>query len=248
MFEDLPLWADVLGYLTWGESSVGVQRGRHPDARNFLSEWSEIIVRDRNHPSIIAWTPFNETWTSNVEQHHRVHIDAYELSKAIDPTRPVNDTSGYVHALTDLWTVHNYARPDKLGALDAGPGQVWTNEAHKAQSCPYAGQPYIVSEFGGLKWVPADRKPHADNTWGYGSDIPDIEAFYQLLKDEVDVILAVPDMVGFCYTQLTDVEQEQNGVYNCDRTAKFDMKRIRAIFGRVPERWAGTGTAGRDNE
>ncbi len=228
-------WADKLGYLTWGESSSwGCDVNQIRDARNFLPEWAEIVMRDRNHPSIIAWSPFNETGTVvDPYQHHRVQIDAYNLTKDIDPTRPVNDSSGYVHSLTDLWTVHNYARADKLVELDQGPGKAWTGhpEPHKRQ-CPYQGEPYINDEFGGLKWIPPDRRPYADNTWGYGNDIPDLETFYKILSDEVDVMLRVPNLSGWCYTQLTDVEQEQNGVYNYDRTTKFDMARIHEIFSR----------------
>ena len=228
-------WADKLGYLTWGESSsCGVDGNQIRDARNFLSEWAEIVARDRNHPSIIAWSPFNETgYVTDAYQHHRVQIDAYNLCKAIDPTRPVNDASGYIHALTDLWTVHNYARADQLVELDQGPGKVWTGHPLRLKlQCPYRGQPYINDEFGGLKWIPPDRSPFADNTWGYGEDIPDLEAFYKLLSDEVDVMLRVSNLSGWCYTQLTDIEQEQNGVYCYDRTPKFDMVRIREIFTR----------------
>ncbi len=230
-------WADKLGYLTWGESSSwGTDVNKIRDARNFLSEWAEIVMRDRNHPSIIAWSPFNETGTvTDAAQHHRVQIDAYNLCKAIDPTRPVNDASGYVHALTDLWTVHDYSRAPDIAHLDQGPGKAWTGhpEPHKRQ-CPYQGQPYINDEFGGLKWIPPDRRPFADNTWGYGTDIPDLDAFYKILSDEVDAMLKVKNLSGWCYTQLTDVEQEQNGVYCYDRTAKFDMARIREIFSRRP--------------
>ena len=227
-------WADRLGYLTWGESaSWGCDVNDIPSARHFLGEWAEIVVRDRNHPSIIAWTPFNETGTArDLLQHTRLQVDAYNLCKVIDPTRPVNDASGYIHHITDLWTIHNYDRPDKLGVIDAAPGTVWAFEPHRAPQGPYRGQPYLIDEFGGLKWIPPDRRPHADNTWGYGSDIPDLETFYKILSDEVDLILSVKRISGYCYTQLTDVEQEQNGVYNYDRTTKFDMKRIREIFSR----------------
>ena len=232
-------WADKLGYLTWGESSSwGVSTSQIRDARNFLPEWAEIVRRDRNHPSIIAWSPFNETSPDlDPYQHNRTQIDAYQITKALDPTRPVNDSSGYTHAITDLWTVHNYSRPDKLVELDQGPGKVWANSWNASTEAslrqyPYRGQPYINDEFGDLKWIPPDRCPFADNTWGYGADIPDLEAFYKLLSDEVDVMLRVSNLSGWCYTQLTDVEQEQNGVYCYDRTPKFDMARIREIFMR----------------
>ncbi len=101
-------WADRLGYLTWGESSSwGMDLKEPVSARNFLSEWREIVTRDRNHPSIVAWTPFNETRdVGDGYQHGRVHTDAYDLTRDLDSTRPVNDASGYVHVKTDLWTVH----------------------------------------------------------------------------------------------------------------------------------------------
>jgi len=233
-------WADRLGYLTWGESaSWGCDVNRPEDARNFLSEWREIVVRDRNHPSIIAWTPFNETkHVSDRARHHRLHIDVYELTRVLDPSRPVNDASGYIHVRTDLWTVHHYQRPDKLPGLlapdkEGGVFQRWPE--HEAR---YEGQPYMLGEFGGIKWVPESLRADADNTWGYCEDISDIkteEEFYSLLDAEVEIILGVPHLSGYCYTQLTDVEQEQNGIYNYDRSEKFDMRRVAEIFGREPD-------------
>jgi beta-galactosidase/beta-glucuronidase len=236
-------WADRLGYLTWGESaSWGCNVNRFEDARNFLSEWREIVLRDRNHPSIIAWTPFNETLNiSNPGQHHRLHRDAYELTKALDPTRPVNDASGYIHVQTDIWSVHHYDRPDTLRdslspGTDDGVFHRWPEHEVK-----YEGQPYIVDEFGGIKWVPKSREPHADNTWGYGDDPKSEEEFYCVLEAEVDIVLGTEKLSGYCYTQLTDVEQEQNGIYFYDRSPKFDMKRIAGIFGKEPEARPGEG-------
>ncbi|MCL1857361.1 MAG: beta-glucuronidase, partial [Kiritimatiellaeota bacterium] len=229
--ERFHFWADRLGYVTWGESpSWGCDVNQIEDIRNFLPEWAEIVQRDRNHPSIIAWTPFNETgWVWNAPQHRRAQIDTYRLTKALDPTRPVNDASGYVHAKTDLWTVHHYARPDTLRqALEPDtPERVSRRAEHEVS---YEGQPYILDEFGGLKWIPPERRDAAGNAWGYGQDIPDLETFYATLAAELACIRAVPHLRGFCYTQLTDVEQEQNGIYAYDRTPKFDLARIRAIF------------------
>jgi beta-galactosidase/beta-glucuronidase len=99
-------WADRLGYLTWGEfPSWGAHVTDEVSARNLLSEWAEMVVRDRNHPSIIAWTPLNETRfiSPNPRQQCRLQVDLYELTHALDPTRPVNDTSGYIHVKTNLW-------------------------------------------------------------------------------------------------------------------------------------------------
>lgn len=225
-------WADRLGYLTWGESSSwGLDVKEIDSARNFLGEWHEILVRDRNHPSIIAWTPFNETWdTGDRRQHNRVHIDAYEMTRAIDPTRPVNDASGYAHARTDLWTVHTYEQsPQQLKELLAPKdGVPWRN--YPDREVDYTGQPYIVDEFGGIKWIPEDRRPFADNSWGYGEGPRTLEDFYARLEGQVNALYGYPHIVGYCYTQLTDVEQEQNGIYNYDRSEKFDMRRVASIF------------------
>lgn len=225
-------WADKLGYLTWGESSSwGMDVKQIEPARNFLSEWREIVCRDRNHPSIIAWTPFNETWdTGDRRQHNRLHIDAYELTRSLDPTRPVNDASGYSHARTDLWTVHTYEQsPKKLDELmTIQDGQPWRN--YPDRETDYEGQPYIVDEFGGIKWVPEDRRPFSEISWGYGEGPRTLEEFYTRLEGLVQVMFTQEHIAGYCYTQLTDVEQEQNGVYNYDRTEKFDMKRIAEIF------------------
>ena len=120
-------WADRLGYLLWGESpSWGLDvLDEGAPHRNFLAEWREIVRRDRNHPSIIAWTPFNETHdVREPRAHQRIHEDAYAVCKSLDPTRPVNDASGYVHHVTDLYTVHTYEQdPARLaGQLADRPG------------------------------------------------------------------------------------------------------------------------------
>jgi hypothetical protein len=234
-------WADRLGYLTWGESPSwgmgmwsGLAAGESAiaSAWGFLSEWREILLRDRNHPSIIAWSPFNETrGAAEWPQHGRLHVDAYELTRALDPTRPVNDSSGYVHYRTDLYTVHHYEQsPSKLKAdlTPAADGSVWRN--FPALDAPWQGQPYIVDEFGGIKWIPPKRRPHSETSWGYGEGPKTLEEFYRRLEGMVQVLDNLPHCAGWCYTQLTDVEQEQNGVYNYDRTKKFDMARIRRIF------------------
>jgi beta-galactosidase/beta-glucuronidase len=229
-------WADTLGYLTWGESSSwGIDVTSPVSARNFLAEWREIVVRDRNHPSIIAWTPFNETrGGAGHPQHARLHTDAYDLTRDLDPTRPVNDASGYVHVKTDLWTVHTYNQvPESLKGqlLPHEETGVWRNYADFEVA--YQGQPYIVDEFGGIKWIPREDLVFAEDSWGYGDDPQSLDEFYTRLEGLVDVLLSYEHICGYCYTQLTDIEQEQNGVYNYDRTEKFDMDRIAAIFRKV---------------
>ena len=173
--ERFHFWADKLGYLTWGEfPSWGPNIFNHAAvtgiaAWNFQTEWAEVVKRDLNHPSIIAWTPLNETrGASDWVTHKRFHAGIYDLTKALDPSRPVNDASGYVHVKTDLWTVHNYTQdPAELQKqLEIKDGQVWRN--YPDFEAPYQGQPYFADEFGGIKWIPPERKANADNSWGYG--------------------------------------------------------------------------------
>lgn len=231
-------WADKLGYLTWSESSSwGLTLDDPVSHRNFLSEWREIVVRDRNHPSIITWTPFNETnFHGDFRMHNRLHLDAYELTRELDPTRPVNDTSGYVHVKPDLWTVHNYEQdPAKLKAqLEIQETGVFRNVPDHEVN--YQGQPYLVDEFGGIKWIPRSELQFAKNSWGYGEGPHTEEEFYRRLEGQVQALLDLEHVCGYCYTQLTDVEQEQNGIYLYDRSLKFDMQRIREIFCREPKR------------
>lgn len=236
VFEDrFHYWADKLGYLVWAESSSwGLDANNEVAARNFIAEWCENVVRERNHPSIVTWTPFNETWGPSMEQYPRFVQDIYNLTKAIDPTRPINDASGDTHVVTDIWTVHNYeGNPERLAQVLSPDkeGKLFTNyTAHAFQI--YLGQPYLIDEFGGMMWNPNRDKNQP--AWGYGESPKEMTDFYNRLEGLVDAILKVDNVWGYCYTQLTDVEQERNGIYYYDRTPKFDIKKIHSIFSKVP--------------
>ncbi len=228
-------WADRLGYLTWAESaSWGMEQGDVEASRNFLGEWQQIVLRDRNHPSIITWTIFNEVWRPVGEkflQYERTVRELYALTHALD-YRPVNGVSGWAHVVTDLWTVHEYEQgPKKMDEiLNRNPkGPVHLDPRNDASL--YTGQPYLLDEWGGVKWV---DKVWDGKSWGYGSTVRDVEEFYKRLDGLMDAIVATPYVRGHCYTQLTDIEQEQNGIYNYDRSPKFDMARIKAIFSKEP--------------
>ena len=228
-------WADKLGYLTWGEEASWVLNINNELAvRNFLTEWAEIVVRDRNHPSLVTWTPLNETWNATPGVYVRFVNDLYALTKAIDPTRPINDASGDSHVKTDIWSVHDYTRePDKLIAnhtFETGV-EPYRNLNGKDFLSKYEGQPYMVDEFGGLPWIPKEERA---NSWGYGANIDTVEEFYSILEKEIDALKACKHVVGFCYTQITDVEQEKNGIYYYNRKPKFDTARVKAIFEKIP--------------
>lgn len=229
-------WADKLGYLTWGESSSwGLDINDEAAARNFIAEWSEIVLRDRNYPSIVTWTPFNETWSPSQEQYPRMVQDIYKVTKEIDPTRPINDASGDSHVVTDIWSVHNYEQnPERLSEIlsQGKNGNFFTNY-RKNPFSKYSGQPYLLDEFGGISCATVQKAKSHQPSWGYGESPKDPEEFYTRLAGQVNAILQVETVCGFCYTQLTDVEQEQNGIYFYDRSSKFDMNRIHAIFSKM---------------
>ncbi len=231
-FEPRYHWhADRLGWLTWAEMpSWGIDENDPVAGRNLLTEWAELVVRDRDHPSIIAWTPLNETEDRIVgPEHRRLVRAAAALTRALDPTRPVNDASGWVHQDTDLWTVHLYTQdPAELArALAERPAY-----RHRPDLERYRGEPVLVDEFGGARWPPGENAE--DAAWGYGDAPPDIETFYVRLEGLVEAILGAPRVRGYCYTQLTDVEQEINGLFRADRTPKFEVDRLRGVFARTP--------------
>ena len=228
-------WADKLGYICWGEqASWGLDVNDELAVRNFLTEWADEIVRDRNHPSIVAWTPLNETWGARDGVYVRFVSDLYNLTKAIDPTRPVNDASGDSHVKTDLWTVHDYTREyDRLVANHTFKSGVepYRNMRDRNYLAKYNGQPYMLDEFGGLGWIPKNER---SNSWGYGAQIETEDEFFDILEKEIDAIAACKHITGFCYTQITDVEQEKNGVYYYDRRPKFDTAKWKRIFEKIP--------------
>ena len=229
-------WADKLGYLTWGEAaSWGMDINGTAAARNFITEWAEVVERDRNHPSIITWTPFNETWGRSADgvNHNRLLADIYDLTHRMD-YRPVHDVSGGYHQKkTDIWSFHDYegnAAELKKQLTLKGDGTVPTLNKDKEDA--YHGQPYYLDEMGGIGWV---IEKYAENTWGYGEGPKDLQALYIRLESTVDTILSFDYINGYTYTQLTDVEQEQNGIYTYDRKLKFDVEKLKSIFGKEPE-------------
>lgn len=212
-------WADKLGYLTWGEGpSYGAAYENPAVNLPIMQEWAELMRRDRNHPSIVGWCPFNET----VPAAGPLQNGMYEMTKALDPTRPVIETSGWVKS---------YPNPDVDCRHDYDQNPTTFRERYMA-SLParYGGvsleRPFIMSEFGGIGWV-----PEGETGWGYGNNPKTPEEFKARLEGLCKAMLDNPRVAGFCYTQLTDVEQERNGVFYYDRTPKFADEVWRGAFG-----------------
>ena len=229
---------DKAGYMVWGEfPSWGVE---YYDLAAFgaaAGEWVQAMERDFNHPSIITWCPLNETWESLIDN-RKVRdvrfIDAiYALTKAIDPTRPCVDVSGGYHGhATDLYDLHDYNDSKTLRAnIDAiekrdeiiTPHVYAPKEAEEDDLRYPSGVPINVSEYGGVSYG------KTEGGWGY-RNCDGETAFVDEYVRQTEILLSSPKISGFCYTQLYDVEQEQNGLYTYDRKSKFSEeaeKRIR---------------------
>lgn len=232
--------ADRLGYLVWAEFGDWGCRERGPAAKDnqrpdaaYITQWIEAVERDYSHPSIVGWCPLNETYQL---RHDRITAlddvtrGMFLATKLADRTRPVLDASGYAHrvAEADIYDSHLYEQdPAKFAAMMAplADGRPYANEGED-WSLPYGGQPYFCSEFGGIWWNP--RAAQGDDSWGYGEAVRSEEELHERFTGLVDVLLDDPLMFGYCYTQLTDVFQEQNGIYSFDRSTKLDVLRIRA--------------------
>ncbi len=221
---------DRMGYIVWGEyGNWGVDISDFRFMANYIPEWLEVIARDFNHPSIIGWCPFNETWDyKGRTQDNNVLRNIYLITKAADPTRPCIDTSGVFHVMTDIFDVHAYdqnpvtfkAAFDMLELEGTLPEQFLNRQT-------YRGEPVFVSEFGGIKWA-----PNQEGGWGYGDAPASEQEFIERYKGLTDALLDNPKLFGFCYTQLYDIEQEQNGLYYYDRSPKFDISVFKKINSR----------------
>jgi hypothetical protein len=256
VFEERFLYhADTLGYLVWGEfgdwgcGGFGPPHDHQRPGPTYITQWLEVLERDYSHPCIVGWCPLNETrqtMTDRTTVLDDVTRGLFLATKAMDQTRPVLDASGYSHRIpeADVYDCHDYTQDVAVFAdhhAGLANGRPFYNGPHggivgwdgvselegQHWSIPYGGQPFFVSEFGGIWWNP-DVRPGEDS-WGYGDRPTSTEDFYRRFEGLCATLLANPHMFGYCYTQLTDVYQEQNGIYTFDRRAKFDLVRLRDV-------------------
>ncbi|WP_224337771.1 glycoside hydrolase family 2 protein [Haloprofundus halobius] len=212
--------ADRLGYLVWDEGpNWGLTHSDPAALGPFLQEWLEVVERDYNHPSLVGWTPLNETAS---DTHEDLVRTLYRATKALDPTRPVIDTSGWYHVETDLVDAHDYEQDpeafrETYGETD-GPVEPSAHDRTTWETLSY------VSEYGGIWW-----NPDVEDGWGYGDRPADEAEFFERYRGLTETLLDNEDMWALCYTQLYDIEQETNGLYTYDREPKFDPERIREI-------------------
>ncbi|MBB2935891.1 beta-galactosidase/beta-glucuronidase [Amycolatopsis bartoniae] len=230
-------WCDRLGLLVWGETANAYEFG--PTAVERLTqEWLEIVRRDRSHPCIVTWVPLNESWgvsdiASSASQEHFAR-SLYHLTKAIDPARPVISNDGWeTPDDSDVYGIHDYAPTGS--SLRSRYGGSTAIQETLASGRPGGrrlvlgvvdvDRPVMLTEFGGLTYAPAE----GENWFGY-STVTDGADLVRKLDDLVTAVLDSPALAGFCYTQLTDTEQERNGLLTADRSPKADPAEIRAVL------------------
>ncbi len=224
-------YADKMGFLVWGELPAAYVYSRKY-VKRITDEWMEEIFRDYNHPCIVVWTPLNESWgVFNIkdrkeEQSHSVAM--VHIAKSLDQTRPVICNDGWEHTCGDLITIHDYEWNKEIiqerystleNILRFMPG----GRPLLAHGWEYQGQPVLVTEFGGISYMKGEWEG-----WGYSSAVSD-EDFAKRYYNVISPLLASPHVQGFCYTEMTDVEQEINGLCTYDRKPKIPVEIICAI-------------------
>ena len=205
-------WTDRLGMLVWQDMPT---RTNPPDAScnaQFELELERMVATLYNHPSIVTWVNFNENWG---------HYDAERIARTVkrwDPTRLVTYDSGSFNAPAgDLNDIHNYPLPSYPGPK------------HKPRILGEHG----VGELGirGHTWTAAHSSPYLRNT----SDLQSLcESFADLTRSYV----VAEGLQASVYTQLTDVEDEQNGLWTYDRrVCKVDRRAVRAANQAIIHPW-----------
>lgn len=223
-------WCDKLGLLVWGEMASYYEFDNE-STNIYVKEWQEVINRDYNHPCIITWTPFNESWgvpnilNDKKQQHHTVAV--VNMIRSLDDTRLVVSNDGWEHTDTDLCTIHDYRSDgedfirtyaDKNKITKDSPA----NRFIFANGYSYNGQPVLITEYGGIAFA-------TDSGWGYGDKVKNEEEFLRRFERVTHAIKSIDYICGYCYTQLTDVQQEVNGLMTYDRKQKFNPAKIKAV-------------------
>ncbi|MCR2803831.1 glycoside hydrolase family 2 protein [Paenibacillus soyae] len=230
-------WCDKLGLLVWGEMANAYQFSE-TYVRRITQEWQEAVKRDYNHPCIVVWLPINESWgvpNMLIDKRQQEHTLAmYYLTKSLDATRLVLSNDGWEHTKSDIATIHDYewrreVLAERYATARSAVDSIAQNRWIYVPGYPYNGEPVHLSEFGGISFRKGDSAG-----WGY-SAAADEEDFLRRLLDVVQPIIQSKAIQGYCYTQLTDVEQEINGLLTFDRKPKLPLEVIKAVNeGKTP--------------
>jgi len=223
-------WADTLGFLVWGEMANAYEYSLDY-VRRVTIEWQEVIRRDYNHPCIIVWVPINESSGGRRRASDPLQVEhllaMYHLTRSLDATRLVVSNDGWEIVTSDLCTIHDYSDDLSLArrfqTLESGIAADPERPVVHYQGHSYRGEPILITEFGGITLV-----DNGASGWGY-TRVPDSETFLEHYYNMIAALVNSEIVQGFCYTQLTDVEQELNGLLTHDRRSKVDVAKIREI-------------------
>lgn len=226
-------WADKMGLLVWGEMPSSYIYNEENMGR-VMDEWRDFILRDYNHPSIITWVPLNESWgvreiydDGRQQDYGRA---LYYFTKSLDPTRLISTNDGWENLVADIASVHDYSAPREVFAPKYDDWEVLSSKGAVPRMLycrgeKYGGQPIMITEFGGIAFTSED-----EGNWGYGSSVDDEGAFLKRFGGLVEAVGEIPYVCGYCYTQLTDVMQEINGLMDYNRNLKIPAEKIKEIL------------------
>jgi len=240
-------WCDRLGLMVWGEMPNA--RAWSPSAEEALvAEWERAVARDQNHPCIVTWVPVNESMGfPDIKQDHAGQYDYLErlvvVTRRLDATRPVIDNDGWEHTdITDIVAVHDYSHSaqalrERYAETLAGgpfPARTWTgSRAIYARGARHHGQPIMLTEVGGFLDLPDLPPDQLDRMYKIYAAVRSGDELLERYRDLMEGIRELTFVHGFCYTQLTDIEQELNGLLTYDRRPKLPPEEIAAIHRNV---------------
>lgn len=233
-------WADKMGVLVWGEVPSAYDY-THDTVSNLSETLLGFIDRDFNHPSIICWVPLNESWgvpSIYADKHQQAAGRMlYHLTKAVDGTRLCSSNDGWEQVETDICALHDYTdTKEGISNHFAERKEIETHtcdwrHCYAKGTSPTGREAFMVTEYGGIAFqnIGIQGQMGGMETWGYHDKVTDEEAFFARYKGVTDGVREIPYCQGYCYTQLTDVMQEINGLLSPDRVPKMDVQRVKAI-------------------
>jgi beta-galactosidase/beta-glucuronidase len=241
-------WCDRLGLLVWEEMPNAREWSSQAEER-LAAEWKRAVRRDYNHPCIITWVPVNESMGfPKLRRHHPGQYAFIErmvaMTRQLDPRRPVIDNDGWEHTdITDICAIHDYTptaemlrqRYQETNASGTLPAHVWIgNKPLFVLGSRYRGQPIMLTEVGGFLLIPPQLAPEErDMLYKFYGSFKTSEELLEKYRDLMEGIASLRFLAGFCYTQLTDIEQEINGLLTYDRRPKVAPEKIAAIHRRL---------------
>lgn len=241
-------WCDRLGLLVW-EEMPNAREWSPIGEENLAAEWKRAVQRDFNHPCIIAWVPVNESmgFPKLGEQHPGQYAFIERMvadTRRLDSTRPIIDNDGWEHTdITDICAIHDYTPTgegirERYQAFESRrelPPRVWIGDKPLfTRGSLFRGQPVVLSEVGGFLMIPLDiPAQQRDILYQFYGSATTTDELWKKYQGLMEGIASLSSVAGFCYTQLTDIEQEINGLLTYDRKPKIDPESLAGLHSRL---------------